>query len=74
MNIFQTIIAESYGNGDFYGITTEKQAQKVGDGLFTFLIEEFSIKSDCIDRETALSRIDTIITDMLVIQSKLEDL
>ena len=74
MNIFQTIIAENYSNGDFYGVTTEKQAAKVGDSLFTFLIREFSIDEGCIDLETALSRIDTITNDMLVIQNKLEDL
>ena len=74
MNIFQTIITESYGNGDFSYITTEKEADRVGDSLFTFLIREFSINEGCIDRETALSRIDTIIKDMIVIQNKLEDL
>lgn len=72
MNQFQQLIVDHYGNGDFSYIETEEQTKDVGDSLFSFLIVEFSNSEGCDDLLTALSRIDTIIKDLLVIQNQIE--
>lgn len=74
MNRYQKVIVEHYGNGDFSYVTTEEQSKDIGDSLFTFLITEFANQEGCEDRITALSRCDTIIKDLQVIQHQLEQL
>lgn len=72
MNQFQQLIVEHYGDGDFSYIETEDQTKDIGDSLFSFLIVEFSSSEGCEHKETAMSRIDTIIKDLFVIQNQFE--
>lgn len=73
MNIFQRLAADCYGNGDFSYIENAEQAQDVGDTCFTFLINELSTQEGCGDRDTALSRLDTVLRDVQLIHNAIED-
>ena len=45
-NPLQTLVADHYQGGEFNYIETQDDAQNVGDGLFTFCINEAGDASD----------------------------
>ncbi|TPJ51777.1 MULTISPECIES: hypothetical protein [unclassified Mesorhizobium] len=69
MNKFQKAAAATFSNGEHSHVQDLTQADKVGDTLFLFILRELE---DVEDAETASSRIDRAVIDLMEVGNALE--
>lgn len=68
----QQIVAKSYAGGEFANITDPRQAEHVGDSLFSFLMRELSHAEGCEDFYIAMTRIITAIRELYEVYYAIE--
>ena len=73
LNKAQTILVNTYGDGDYLHITDAAQADMVGDTLFTFLMRELDDDEGCDSVETASDRVRTAIAQLMEVADALEE-
>jgi len=69
---YQRIVAGAYEDGLFRQTQSVQSAEDLGDGLFTFLLRELSENEGVDSLREALSRLDTILAEVLVVQQAFE--
>ncbi len=62
---WQRVIKDKYAGGEFDHLTFWQEEDTVGDGLFEFLMREFSAYEDCEDRQDAQRRMLTIMREVM---------
>lgn len=67
----QRVILDTYENGEFAHFKTMAELKACGDSLIRFLVNECSTAEDCNDHDTAIHRLNSVISQVKVIRNTL---
>lgn len=59
-NSYQQTLLRTYDSGSFSHLTHKDEVKTCGDSLFAFLFSELATEEDCDNKDTAVTRIETV--------------